>query len=301
MITFWLVCGIFIAMALAFILPPLLQEFDTAGKLDNGGSKEATIAVYRDQLAELEADLGNGIVTGEQYSQDRDEIERRMLEDVAPASDFSHRRPKPAPARQRAAYALALGLPILAIAFYLRIGNPSGTATRPTVSPVSQANLETPGSSGDFSEQSIEANVALLAKRLEQDPGDTQGWIMLARSYSTLEKYREASEAYRKATALKLDDADLWADYAFVLAMANGRQLQGQPVELIDKALKIDPENSKALELAGSAAFEAKDYERAVAYWQGLMQKVPADSEVAVSLSQRIGEAQRRSGISGSK
>ena len=119
---------------------------------------------------------------------------------------------------------------------------------------------------------------------------------MLARSYTSLEKYGEASSAYAKATALKADDADLWADYAFSLAMASDRKLQGKPVELIKKALQLDPENPKALELAGSAAFEAQDYKRAIEYWQKLLERVPANSEVAESLTERINECEEACG-----
>ena len=80
MIIFWLVCAVFVAIALAFVLPPLLQGPGT--KSDASGQKEANIAVYRDQISELEADLATGIVGREQFDQDRDEIERRLLEDV---------------------------------------------------------------------------------------------------------------------------------------------------------------------------------------------------------------------------
>jgi cytochrome c-type biogenesis protein CcmH len=73
--------------------------------------------------------------------------------------------------------------------------------------------------------------------------------------------------------------------------MANGRQLQGKPTELLNKALKVDPENLKALELAGSAAFQVKDYKRAIEYWQRLLEKVPRSSEVGQSVTRRIDEA----------
>jgi cytochrome c-type biogenesis protein CcmH len=158
-----------------------------------------------------------------------------------------------------------------------------------------------PAAAGDVSQQSIEANVASLASRLEQNPGDLTGWKMLARSYVSLEKYREASIAYAKATALNPDDADLLADYAFSLAMASEQKLQGKPVELIRKALQLDPENPKALELAGSAAFEAQDYQRAIEYWQKLLERVPANSEVAQSLTERINQAKARAGSDGAK
>ena len=121
---------------------------------------------------------------------------------------------------------------------------------------------------------------------------------MLARSYTSLEKYTDASNAYARAAALKTDDADLLGDFAFALAMTNGRQLQGQPFELIKKALRIDPQNAKALELAGSAEFQAKNYKQAIGYWQKVLDRTPADSELARTLSQNINEAKALSGVS---
>jgi cytochrome c-type biogenesis protein CcmH len=114
---------------------------------------------------------------------------------------------------------------------------------------------------------------------------------MLARSYSSMGKFGEASGAYAKATELTPNDADLWAEYAFASAMASGRRLEGKPTELINRALKVDPENAKALQLAGSAAFEAKDYKKAVDYWQRVLSKVPPNSEVAQTITSRINEA----------
>ena len=65
MIVFWLVCAIFVAIALAFVLPSLLQRPDE--KPDESGRKEANIAVYRDQIAELKRELENGIASADQY------------------------------------------------------------------------------------------------------------------------------------------------------------------------------------------------------------------------------------------
>jgi cytochrome c-type biogenesis protein CcmH len=73
--------------------------------------------------------------------------------------------------------------------------------------------------------------------------------------------------------------------------MSEGRSLAGKPMEIINRALKIDPENLKALQLAGSAAFEAKDYKKAVDYWQRVLKKVPPGSEVADAINERINEA----------
>jgi cytochrome c-type biogenesis protein CcmH len=297
MIIFWLVCAVLVAIALAFVLPPLLEGSVT--KADESGQKEANIAVYRDQISELETDLGAGIVSREQFDQDREEIERRLLEDMASSGSASAKPLKPVKEGRGAVYAVALCLPILAVTFYLRIGNPYATPTQDDASAPAPAMAQSAG--GEITQQRIEANVASLAKRLEQNPNDVDGWKMLARSYTSLEKYSEASSAYEKATALKTDDADLWADYAFSLAMASGQKLQGKPTELIKKALQLDPENPKAVELAGSAAFEAGDYQRAIQYWQKLLDKVPANSEVSKSLTERIDEAKKRAGGDGAK
>lgn len=287
MILFWLICAGLVAIALAFVLPPLLQGAPKNPGED--GKKEANLEIYRDQLSELEADLRNGIISPEQYQQDRDEIERRLLDDISTEDELTQTKTKQ-PAGRGPVYAIALGIPVMAVALYLILGISaprSGSATTAPEAPFaggSQGN-------GQMSQQQIEANVASLAKRLEQNPADVEGWIMLARSQVSLQKYADASNAYAKATALKTDDADLLADYAFALAMANERQLQGQPFELIKKALQIDPQNAKVLELAGSAEFQAKNYKQAIDYWQKVLAKAPADSELAQTVTQNINEA----------
>jgi cytochrome c-type biogenesis protein CcmH len=290
MILFWLICAGLVAIALAFVMPTLLQRAPSADENDN---EEANVEIYRDQLRELDADLANGIVSPEQYRQDRDEIERRLLDDVAMPAAAPSRKTKPVAGERGAAYAVALGIPVLAVALYLLVGNSAALSGGPPPSSPSGAPAD-----GQMSQQGIEANVAALAKRLEQNPADADGWAMLGRSYINLEKYREAVNAYAKATALKTEDADLLTEYAFALAMTNGRQLQGQPFELIKRALEIAPENPKALELAGSAEFQAKNYNQAIVHWQKLLQKSSGKSDLEQSISQRINEAKSLAGTS---
>jgi cytochrome c-type biogenesis protein CcmH len=187
-------------------------------------------------------------------------------------------------------YAIAILVPVVATALYFRIGNPAAMSASPSGTRAPFAASSRPNNA-PMSQRDIEANVASLAKRMEQNPGDAAGWIMLGRSYLTLQRYSDASNAYGKAAALKPDDADVWADYAFAMGMANGKSLLGQPGEFIKKALALDPDNPKALELAGSAAFEAKNYREAINHWQRLLQKTPRDSELAQALSERIEQA----------
>ena len=296
MILFWLICAIFIAIALAFILPTALQREDKSRRALADERRQANIAIYRDQLTELDADLRNGIVSQEQYAQDRDEIERRLLEDTATTATPAARKAATVPPPSRGtAYALAVGLPLVAVIFYLQIGQPKSIG-QPGTGGAPFASSAGPMQSGERSQEQIEANVAALANRLKENPSDAQGWTMLARSYSSMERFGEATGAYAKATELQPKNADLWAEYAFATAMAGGRSLEGKPLELINQALKVEPENAKALQLAGSAAFQAKDYKKAVQYWERVLKKVPPGSEVAETITERINEAKSLAG-----
>jgi cytochrome c-type biogenesis protein CcmH len=290
-ILFWLICAGMIFVALAFVLPPALKQSESSDAQHENARRNANIAIYRDQLSELQADLRNGIVSEEQYAQDRDDIERRLLEDTSTAKSETTAE-KPIVTQRKTAYLVSIGLALVAVIFYLNVGNPSAIGNVATATTTS-APPAGPGAppAGERTQAQIEANVAKLAERLKSNPNDAQGWTMLARSYSSMEKFAEASGAYAKATELSPKDADLWAEYAFTTAMANGQKLEGRPMEFIDRALKLEPENPKALQLAGTAAFEAKNYDKAIGYWQRVLKQVPPNSETAQAINSRIEEA----------
>jgi len=287
-ILFWLICFALLVFALSYVLPPALRS-DVAKSKQEDARREANIAIYRDQLAELETDLHNGIVAEDQYAQDREDIERRLLEDIATDKTTKKAATVSADTRKHV-YLVGIGLALVAVIFYLRVGTPDAiTNAAPGAATATQTAPAAP--TGQRSQAQIEANVAALAKRLQSNPNDAQGWTMLARSYSSMEKYPEAAGAYAKATELTPNDADLWADYAFASAMAGGRSLEGKPMEFVERALKLDPDNAKALGLAANAAFEAKQYQKAIDYWERLRKRVPPDSDVAQAIDSRIKEA----------
>lgn len=284
MILFWVICAAFILIALVFVLPPALQRSAESNRKTEDERRQANVAVYRGQLSELESDLKNGIVSQEQYTQDREEIERRLLEDTSGTSE-PKASTSPATARYTA-YAIGIVIPLATVIFYLNVGTPKAIDGPPPTAV--QAGT---GGGGERTQEQIEANVAALAKRLQSNPSDAQGWIMLARSYTSMGKFSESVGAYTKATELTPKDADLWAEFAFATAMASGRSLEGKPMELIDHALEVDPENLKALQLAGTAAFQAKDYKKAIDYWQRVLKRMPPNSEVSEAIQARINEA----------
>jgi cytochrome c-type biogenesis protein CcmH len=173
-----------------------------------------------------------------------------------------------------------IAISLFAVALYLAWRKP--VINIPTPSQIAQ--------NGQMAPEHIEMIKALNA-RLEQNPNDGKGWAMLARSYAVIGRFNESAAAYDKATNLIQNDAALLTDYADILAMANGRNLQGKPLELIQSALKIDPNNAKGLLLAGKAAYQAGDFTHAVGYWEKLLQSLPPDSPLAKQMNDNIAQA----------
>ncbi|HSD59556.1 MAG TPA: c-type cytochrome biogenesis protein CcmI [Burkholderiales bacterium] len=286
MTAFWIVAAFFIAGALLFMLPPLLGRGGRKAKLARA---DITVSIYRDELAELEVDLQNGVIPRDQYQQARKELERRLLEDMSSEGGAPAKALPPRAARM-AGIAMGVAVPLLAVGLYLHLGNPKA------ITEAGKAAVESPHAGGQMSPQQIQAMVEALAARLEQNPKDPDGWAMLARSYTTTGRFQEAARAWGKVNELLPDNPQVLADYADVLAMAQGRRLAGAPVNLIEQALKADPNHPKSLALAGSAAFEVKDYGKAVAYWERLLKLLQPDSESYRSVSSGIAEAKALAG-----
>jgi len=286
MILFWIICAILVALALAFILPPLLQTQPLAHV---NSLKEANVAVYREELAEMESARQRGNVPHDQYEFEREELELRLLEDLS-LERRSDRATKGKIASKKFGYTLAVALPVVAIFLYLKLGNQDAFSATHLGSEVTSPSGSFADPSATMSPERIEQNVASLAKRLERSPDDSKGWVMLARSYDALGRFKDASEAFERATVLVNSDPDLLAEYAYALSTTNGG-MRGKPADLIQRALRLSPDNSKALALAANAAFEDKDYRLSIFYWEKLLHSIPSDSQLARPLNKRIAEA----------
>jgi cytochrome c-type biogenesis protein CcmH len=282
MLMFWVVAGLLLLGALLLVLPALWSPRAAA----QGQAGGANVAVYRDQLKEAERDLASDVITPERFEQLRGEIQRRVLEDTQ-ASEGSSATVKPA---RRLALALALVIPAASIATYLALGEPDATAPIVVQAPAAG------GAQHEVTADQIQRMVSALAERLKAEPDNAEGWLMLGRSYTALGRYTDAVAAFRKASGLMPGNASVLADLADVIGMAQGRQLAGEPARLVQQALDADPRNIKALALAGSVAFEAKDYRAARTYWERLQAVLPPDSEMARSVQGSIAEARQLEG-----
>jgi cytochrome c-type biogenesis protein CcmH len=292
MLTFGIIAALFVLLIFWFVLPPLLQKAE-AKKADANAS--ANVIIYQDQLEELGVDLKTGLIAEDQYQQEKESIERRLLEDVKGRPTITGR--VPSTRTSVIVYALSVFIPVGAVAFYLLVGNPKALSSAPAATAPPAATQ--PGE--PMSPQQIAANVEKLADRMKQNPNDAQGWLMLARSYMMLERYADAVKAYERLTTLKANDADSWADYAEALALTNGENLAGKPTEALNRALQIDSRNQKALDLAGSAAYQGGDYQKAISYWQQLLKQLPAGSEELRTISDQIAKAKELAGGKGSR
>lgn len=288
MIAFWISACLLLALALALILPALLKtRIPTNNPADDAA--QANLSVLRSQLAQLDAELTAGSISQEQLALAKSEIECRALEEEsAPESAIASVR------STRTAWALGLTVPLLALSVYGFLGN---------LQALDSANLQAKAETEPSREQ-IEAMVNGLAARLEalpsDQPGDPKAWEMLARSYAAMQRFPQASKAYARAIELTPNNAQLLADQADVLAMLQGQSTIGEPTRLIEKALKIDPENLKALALAGGAAFERNDFMTAIRYWTRARALAPPDGEFASGLNRSLEEARVALGTSSS-
>ena len=281
MIIFSVVAALLIAAALLFIVPPLWRRRDQQGVQRDRSNLE----IYKDQIQELEADLRNGILSQEQFEQGRMELERRLLEDVTP--DAEQTASDDRGEGRGAAITVMLLIPLLAVFIYLIKGNPAAL----TPEKIAVAQQAGDGPAHAVTMEQIESMVQGLAARLEANPQDANGWRMLGRSYVALGRYQEAIGALERAVSMIPDDPDLLADYADALAMTNGQTLTGKPMEMIKRALQLDPNHGKSLWLAGTQAYNQGDYPAAVAYWERLLKQMTPGSKESQQVMNIIAEA----------
>ena len=272
---FWISGAALAAAALALLLRPLVFS-RKGGKVRR---EDANLSIYKDQLAELDADLAAGKLDPADHARSRAELEARLLADVAaPEAGEAAVRP----GGRRLTLALGAAVPLLAAVLYFAVGSPG--SLQPGAEPHA------------FDTQQLATLVERLAAKMRENPDDPEGWRLLGRSYGALGRFPESVDAYAKALERKPRDPDLLADMADALAMMRPERLQGEPEKLVLRALEIDPEHLKALALAGTAAFERKDYARAERYWRRMLPLVAAGSEDERQIRGSIEEARSLAG-----
>jgi cytochrome c-type biogenesis protein CcmH len=276
----------------------------------------ATIEGIKQQLAQLKELHASGVLPEAEFLEGKSTLERRILELVlaapavaqapaASAAPVAAAQPRqaaadaPAPAAAKPSALLLVGLAVgvvaIAAAGYFWKGQPAqGAGEADATQAAAPDGKAAPHSTNA---EQIAAMTEKLAERLKEKPDDVEGWSMLARSYSVLGKHDLALKAYEKASSLRKGDPTLLADYADSLAVNSNNSLEGEPMKLVERALKLDPKNLKALYLAGTAAYNKKDYANAVKIWEKLVAIGPAGNVFAREVEPVIAEARNLAGM----
>jgi cytochrome c-type biogenesis protein CcmH len=285
MTVFWSLAAVMVMIALLFILPALFRgpRPGTTG-IDRD---TLNVEVIRSQLAELEADLQSGRLSEDQYAAARRDLEQELLNDLSGSATGKTR------GGQWAAVILIIGIPLLATVLYNQLGS---RQIIPLLAQM-QANPPPRPAAGADTRPSVEEMVNKLAERMRNQPDDIKGWQMLARSYVVLKRYDAAVDAYRNILRLGGDSPELLADYADALAMSTGGRFTPETGELLTRALAGQPDNIKALWLAGHWKSQSGDYATAIEYWQHAASLLPKDGEDAAIISQQIASAREQLGL----
>ena len=278
MIGFIALAALLTAAAVAWLVWPLIAHRGRPAAT----SADANLSIYRDQFAELERDLQSGVLGEEQYGVARAELERRLLEEVEGPRQAS--RGAPSRSGQMAAIVVGVALPVCAGLLYFYLGNPQGL-TAPRHAAADPANVTV---------EQFQQMTEKLAARLREKPDDATGWLMLGRAYKVLQRYPEALDALTHAEKLDPNNPEILVDRAEALGLVHGGQLDGEAMRLLEKALKLAPQDEKTLTLIGTAAFGRGEYAKAIGYWQQLAARTPADSDLGRALASGIAEAHAR-------
>ena len=269
MILFWSILIFMILVALVILIVPVLRARPETGP----DRKAINIELYRTQLAKLEEELNEGLLDPKAYEAAKQEIDRNLLDDTADTDTEAQAKSGRIPA-----IITAIVVPVVAVSLYLGLGRADLADVQPQKAP---------------DVHQIEAMMTKLINHLKEKPDDSEGWVMLGRSYTALNQYDKAEDAYSKAYKLIGDDPDFLADYAEIIAMNRNNELAGEPRKLLQTALKKNPNAIKALWLSGHAELQLGHDKQAVAYWKKLLKVLPSnDTEAINTVNQYIAQVE---------
>jgi len=274
---FYLLAGVLTAAFLAVLLRPLLR-------LPAGSSvsqQRTNVAVYAEQIEALKRERDAGALSKAEFETARDELQLRLLEDEQAAPVALPPAAGSLAAVRRTAVSIALLMPLGAGGMYAWLGMPSAIDAQ---------------AAAHAQQDDIVRMVEALAARLRANPDNPQGWAMLARSYKALGRLDEAERAYARVGPALAADPDMLTSYADLVA-ARTDSFAGQPMELIAKALALEPNHPMGLMLAGTADYRDGRFGAAARHWEKLVQVLGPDSPDAEQLLLDIAEAREKAGM----
>jgi len=256
----WLVFALFAALALILTLPPLLRQPKVAGRATD-------LAVYRDQLKELESDLERGLISTAEAEAARNEIKRRILATSEPQTQS-----QAAAASRPAAIAVGIAVVAVSLGVYLALGRP----TLPSRFYDAKAESD---ASGNQMLTEITGMVERLAAKLKTQPNDPKGWRMLGWSYVQLGRVKEGIDALARAVTLDPDNAALRSQYGEALVQDADGTVTPDALAAFDEALKRDAKDPRARFYKGLNLVQSGKDKEAFDLWVQIIRDAPADAD----------------------
>lgn len=260
---------------------------------------QKNVQIARQRLDDLKQREISEELESDEAALQQQEIERGLLDDITHATETekAQSNSKDSKVPQWTAVCVAISFPITAAVLYLLLGEP-GVITDPesVARQVTTSQSQDPQSSAE--RPSFDQMIRTLQEHLAVNTEDAQGWATLAQIYVAEQRFAEAAVAFSRVRAINGDSADVLVRQADALAMANNGNLQGEPSELIDKALTLDPQHASGLWLAGLAAAARGDFRAALDHWIGAEQNI-SNEESLLEIRRLIAEAKTRLEVSG--
>ena len=269
--------GIALCVAVVFLWV-LLRE---RKPVTQASQAKANAKVYRDQILDLDREHDSGHISDQEWQQSRDELSLRLLEDTSAVDDPAAKTEKPA---IWTAVVLAVALPLGSMGMYMWVGQPEA------LNPLA---LKTPD---QVDPKDLTKMAQTLAEKLKDKPDNLQGWVMLGRTYRTLENFDAALRAYDSALKLSADD-DLKLERIEVIAMQRQGQFEGEPWNVIREVLQRDPQHFGALLTAGSASYAEGKFADALKYWEQARKPLDANNPDLQGLESAIATVRERLGM----
>ncbi len=262
--TFWVISLLMVFVSLGLVLPSILRK----PKFGAEDLRVQNVLIAKEKLKELEVELKTERISQELYAKRKEELETALLNDTEQTgvkiTEVEH--------SGNAAWVIALMVPVLAVAMYITLGTSPEVLNNQNLA--QSGNGQAANQSGQAPQMSPEVMAEKIAAKLEKEPDNAQGWAMLGQTFMQLKRYPDASSAFAKAYALVPENPQVMFRYADALAMSNNSSLEGKPIELINKALKIAPRDMTGLWLSGMYAEEHGDIKKALTQWTLLYEVV---------------------------
>jgi len=265
-------------LLLILVLVLLFRPFIFPAKFEARSRRQMNAAIYREELDKLEAERSAGGLSSADYEIAHAELRQRLFQDTHEADDQAVMG-----SSKKTVIGLFIFIVLLSSGLYLTLGDATQVAEMKAAQPMTR--------------EGVEKMVAEFSAKMDKDPTNLKGWAMLARSYKILGRNDDAINAYARAGNFIDSDPQLLADYADALAVKANGNFSGKPLQLIQQALKLDPNNLMALWLSGTASYTSGNYRAAVQTWEKLAQQIPPGTEEARSIEGSIAEARSKGGL----